>query len=172
MSVTICCIIGSYRSFRPNGSPYYLGSSSGEVYLRTKYDRARGQWAVCGGKGSTKRLRIVWPENVGLPLPRPVHDLVGHKSANQAKADKHADDPDEPAIRDSVVLPGDVYIHPPQTCPSPSAHVACRGAVKWWPNVPVITFMGSRTVPSAVMRESTLLIWLFASVISIEICAR
>ena len=39
-------------------------------------------------------------------------------------------------------------------------------------NVPVITLAGSRTVPSAVIRESTLFIWLFASVMSIEICAR
>ena len=130
----------------------------------------------CGRIFSTKRPIIEekrnGPKNVGSRRPWLSHRPVGHKATKQAKADKHADDPNEPAIRDSIILPGDMHIHPPQTCPSPISSRRISGTRHMAANVPVITFTGSRTVPSAVIRESTLLIWLFASVISIEICAR
>lgn len=50
--------------------------------------------------------------------------------------------------------------------------VSCPGTWTFMPHRPVTKFMGMRTVPSAVSLESTSLIWLFASVISIEIWAR
>ena len=54
----------------------------------------------------------------------------------------------------------------------------CRFSIPWpgtltfMPHSPVMTLRGTMTVPRAVSLLSTSLIWLFASVISMEICAR
>ena len=46
------------------------------------------------------------------------------------------------------------------------------GTCTFIPQRPVTRFMGMSTVPSAVSLDRTSLIWLLASVISMEICAR
>ena len=98
---------------------------------------------------------------MGSPPPSPLHHLGGHKSTKRPGAHKHADDLNEPVIRVSIALPGNMNIKFITHRPVLRRHVTCPGVVNWRKNVPMITLIGSRTVPSAVVRGSTLLTWLF-----------